>query len=84
MTLDRLIEQEGGRQNLEAVRRAINYSKAAMQKGWPFVEYNSWKQATEILVFEKVRRNLKSESYSIERTPSYPYPALGSLPIRRA
>ena len=67
MSLDRFIIKEGGHNNERAVRCALNYAAVAYQKGHPWVEWHAWKRVTEILVFDKVRRNVYAKSFSLER-----------------
>lgn len=71
MTLDRLIEQEGGMQNPAAIQRATAYAEAAMKRGAPFVLWNSWKQCSEILVLERIRDCTFEQKCSMERTVDF-------------
>jgi len=68
MTFDRPVAQEGGEQNREAVRHAVSYAQKAVEMGPPFIEWNSWKSTTEILVLERVWKNVPRKEFSIEIT----------------
>ena len=68
MTFDRLVAQEGGEQNSEAVRRAVSYAQKTVEMGPPFIEWNSWKSITEILVLERMWKNVARKEFSIEIT----------------
>ena len=67
-TLDRMIIDEGGIDNPLAVQRSINYAMEATRRGYPYVEWNSWKKATEILVIDKVFKSGNATDFSIITT----------------
>jgi hypothetical protein len=67
-TLDRMIIDEGGLNNPMAVQRSINYAMEATRRGYPYVEWNSWKKATEILVIDKVFKSGNATNFSIIST----------------
>ena len=60
MAFDRIVVAEGGSQSAAAVARAVNYTKHALAAGRPFVEWNTWKEATEILYCRNIRSNVFS------------------------
>jgi len=70
MAIDRVAVAEGGLENPHAWRRAKNYAMECLQRGPPFVEWNSMKQDTEVLYFEKIRDSIFSTSYTLERCES--------------
>ena len=70
MAYDRIIVKEGGLGNPAATRRATNYVLAALERGPPFIEYNSWKKETEILCFEKIKDSVFKESWELSREQS--------------
>lgn len=69
MSFERLVIQEGGFTNPRAIERAKAYACECLRRGPPFVEWNSWKRTTELMVFEKVKKSMKRDVYSLERTP---------------
>jgi hypothetical protein len=69
-TLDRMIMDEGGFDNPLAVERSINYAMEATSRGFPYVEWNAWKKATEILVMDKIYDSTHSTDESIIRRES--------------
>ena len=67
MAYDRIVVAEGGLDNPAAIRRATNYVLCAIKKGHPFIEWHSWKKETENLYFEKIRSNIFSQEWSLQR-----------------
>ena len=68
LAFDRIVIEEGGFQSLGAIQRAVAYTRNAMKAGFPFIEYNAWKEATEILYFRKVRNSVFSNRWTLERS----------------
>jgi len=44
---------------------ARTYAMEAAKLGWPWIEYNPMKRVTEILVFEKTRRNMFTKEFAL-------------------
>ena len=67
MTIGRTVVAEGGLGNPHAWRRALNYVESCISSGPPFVEYNQRKKESEILYFEKIKNDIFSTKYGLDR-----------------
>ena len=70
MAYDRIAVEEGGLSNPLACKRALNYVKACMDMGHPYVVYCSMKQSIEFLYFEKTQQNIYKKTWSLKQIQS--------------
>eukprot|EP00974_Lingulodinium_polyedra_P125698 11195467-Lingulodinium_polyedra.AAC.1 len=65
MAFDKLCVEEGGLANKEAVKRATAYAMECVRRGAPYLRFNSWKQCTELLVFESIYKSMHRKKHSM-------------------
>ena len=65
MAFDKMAVEEGGLNNILAVRRAASYCRSCLLEGSPFVIWNEMKESLVFLVFDKCHENIFRDKWAL-------------------